>query len=135
MSQSAIAVAGFAAWTLALVMTLGIMRTHLVLGGKRRANNFKPDGSDVSAFSGRLCRAHANCYENLPIFASLVLVAMVTGRAEVTDPLALWFLAARIGQSVVHLISTSIAAVTVRFAFFLVQVGIMVWYAFALLTG
>lgn len=128
MSPSELAVLGFAAWTLLLVTTIGLMRSGYVLGGKRPANSFNPDGADVSAFSNRLCRAHANCYENLPIFLAVILLAIATGRSVVTDPLALWFLGARVAQSATHLASTSQSAVTLRFAFMLVQVGILAWW-------
>jgi hypothetical protein len=52
-----------------------------------------------------------------------------------TDGLALWFLAARIGQSAVHLLSTSPAAVNARFAFYLVQWMVMAVMAVRLLTA
>lgn len=128
MSHSALALLGFAAWTMLLLIVLGGMRGVLVLTGKRAANQFQPDGSDVSPFSNRLCRAHANCYENLPVFASVVLVALVMGRNGVTDPLALWFLGARVAQSLVHLASTHPAAVNVRFVFFVIQWLILAYW-------
>ena len=128
MGSSELAVLGFAAWTLILLTVIGLMRSGLVLTGRRRANDFKPDGSDVSTFSNRLCGAHANCYENLPVFLAVILLAIATGRSAATDPLALWFLGARIAQSAVHLVSTSQHAVTLRFAFMLVQIGILAWW-------
>jgi len=133
MSPSALAVVGYAAWMIVLLLVLAGLRVSLILSGRRAPNSFRPDGSDVSPFAERLCRVHANCYENLPIFAALVLTALVTGNAAITDPLALWVLAARVGQSVVHLISTSALAVQVRFAFFVVQVVVEIWWVLALL--
>ena len=135
MSASATALAGFAAWTLFLVLLIGLYRASLVITGKRAANQFDPGGADVGDFSRRLCRAHANCYENLPIFGALIAVALVTGQTAATDGLAMWFLGARIGQSVVHLISTSVMAVNARFALYLVQWFIMAAMAFRLLTA
>ena len=132
MSHSAIALLGFVSWTLLLLLMIGGTRAGLVLTGKRAANQFNPDGKDVSPFSNRLCRAHANCYENLPLFAAVILLALVMGRNGVTDPLALWFLGARVAQSVTHLISTSHNAVLVRFAFFAVQIAILVYWLFRL---
>ena len=128
MSPSALALVGYAAWTLLLVFGIVAYRTGLVAMKKHAANGFAPDGSDLGEFSGRLCRAHANCYENLAVFASLVLLAMVTGNGAITDPLARWVLVARVAQSVTHLISESELAVTVRVTFFLVQVGIMAYW-------
>lgn len=135
MSPSAVALAGFAAWTLFLVLMIGLYRAGLVLAGKRAPNQFDPGGGDLGEFSRRLCRAHANCYENLPIFGGLIAVALATGQQELTDGLALWFLAARIGQSAVHLVSTSNVAVNVRFALYLAQWVMMALMAFRLLTA
>ena len=91
------------------------------------------DGSDVSAFGRRLTRARDNCYETLPLFAALALGASISGRLSVTDPLAMWVLWARIGQSVTHIASTSVPAVQVRFAFFAAQLLIYTWWAIQLL--
>jgi len=138
MSPSAISLVGFAAWTLVLLGALAVHRVTLTLQG-RPANSFAPDGSDDTPAGRRLVRAHANCIENLPIFGALVLAALVSGHAGVTDPLAPWALLARVGQSTTHLVSTSVNAVTVRFVFFLVQVLIQAWWVLALghawLTG
>ena len=134
MSPSATALAGFAAWTLFLVLLIGLYRASLVITGKRAANQFDPGGADVGEFSRRLCRAHANCYENLPIFGGLIAVALATGHTAATDGLAMWFLGARIGQSIVHLASTSVMAVNLRFALYLAQWFIMAAMAIRLLT-
>lgn len=132
MGPSAIALVGFAAWTLLLLALIVVVRVSLTLAGRRAVNSFAVDGSDVSPFANRLCRAHANCYESLPAFAALVLVALATDNAAITDPLAAWALAARIGQSTSHLVSTSNLAVQVRFAFFLAQFLIQAWWAIGL---
>jgi uncharacterized MAPEG superfamily protein len=133
MSNSALALTGYAAWTIVLLLGIAAMRVSLTLAGRRAANSFAPDGADVSPLSHRVCRAHANCYENLPVFASLILVALVTGHAAITDGLALWVLAARVGQSTVHVVSTSSPAVLTRFTFFVVQVAVQIWWVVALL--
>jgi uncharacterized MAPEG superfamily protein len=128
MTNSLIALLGFAAWTLLLLGSIAMLRCYYTLIGKRRANGFAVSGEDVSAFSGRLCRAHANGYENLPIFAALIAVAAFSGNASITDPLALWLLAARISQSTVHLISTRNRAVILRFGLLMVQMVIqLIW--------
>ena len=119
--MTALALLGYAAWSLTLLGGIAILRGWLTASGARAANSFAPDGRDVSPFSGRLCRAHANCYERLPIVASVLLLAIVTNHEAITDPLALWHLAARLGQSAVHLVSTSPRAVRIRFLFFLAQ--------------
>ena len=132
MSPSALALLAYAAWVLLLAIAILTFRTAYVLTKKRAANAFTPFGSDVSAFSGRLCRAHANCYENLPIFAAIILVALVTDNAGVTDSLARWVVLARVAQSTVHLISTSQMAVTLRATIFSVQLGIEAYWVIQL---
>jgi uncharacterized MAPEG superfamily protein len=135
MSASALALLGYVAWTLALISVNEVLRTILVLSGKKAANSFHPDGADVSPFAHRLARAHANCIENFPIIGGLLLLALVTGQHAVTDPLAPWVLAARIAQSCTHLLSTSSMAVFVRFAFYAVQLAIAAWWVFLFLAG
>ena len=51
----------------------------------------------------------------------LLALAMMTSRTSVTDPLAFWFLGARIMESTIHLISTRATAVTLRLFAFAVQ--------------
>ena len=125
----------FAAWTFLLLLWIALLRLRVTLAGERRANAFSPAGDDVSAFSGRLCRAHANCVENLPVFAAVILVAHLSGQAAITDPLALWALAARLVQSVTHLISTRVRAVLLRFAAMLVQMGLLAFWFMQLMLG
>lgn len=133
-SHSAIALTGFIAWTLLLLVLMEALRTQLVLAGKVAANGFTPDNARLSPFMQRLARAHANCCENLPILGGLLLVAIATGQAAVTDPLACLLLGARVVQSLVHVASGSALACSIRFAAFAVQVGIGVYWAFRLLA-
>jgi uncharacterized MAPEG superfamily protein len=124
MGPTATALLGFAAWYLLLTFALGIFRSGLVLSGKKPANSFASDGSDVGDFGRRLNRARDNCFETLPLFGAIVLAASLMNKISVIDPLAMYLLYARIGQSVTHLASTSIPAINVRFTLFLVQVVI-----------
>lgn len=133
MGPSALALLGYAGWTILLVTCIGLQRGALTFSGQRAPNSFKTDGTDISPFGQRLARAHANCYENLPIFAAIVLTAIATGHSAVTDPLAPWVLTARIAQSITHILSTSSPAVMVRFTFFLVQMLILIWWLIALI--
>ena len=134
MNPTAIALAGYLLWTLLLLGGILGLRSYLTLSGQRPANRFKPDGSDVSPFAERLSRAHANCYESFPFLGGLLLLALATDTQPLTDPLALVVLVSRLGQSTVHLLSTSVMAVLVRFAFFLVQVLISVYWALRFIT-
>jgi uncharacterized MAPEG superfamily protein len=134
MSKSALVLALFISWALLLLLLMEVLRSYLVVSGRARSNEFKPDNANLSPFMQRLARAHANCLEGLPVFGGLLIVALVTGRTEVTDPLAPWFLAARIVQSSIHLASVSAMAVNARFAAFAVQTAIGVYWAWALVT-
>ena len=134
MSKSALVLTLFIAWALLLLVVMEILRGHLVLTGRVKPNEFKPDNSNISPFMQRLARAHANCVESLPLFGGLLLVALVTGRSGVTDPLAPWLLGARVVQSGIHLASTSNAAVNARFAAFVMQMAIAMYWVWALLS-
>ena len=128
MTPTAAALLGYALWTLLLVMTMGVLRTLKVQFGGRAANSFSPTGDDMEGFGKRLTRAHANCYENLPIAAAVLLYAIATHQTLLTDGLAYWFIGARIAQSIAHMVSTSNIAVLIRFGFFLVQIVILlIW--------
>ena len=133
MSNTAIALIGFIAWTLALLALMEVIRTYLVATGRVPANSFTPDNRNLSPFMQRLARAHANCIEGLPVFDGLLLVAMVLDKATSTDGLALWLLGARIVQSTIHLISTSALMASARFTAFAVQMAIGVFWVVGLL--
>ncbi|WP_108471100.1 MAPEG family protein [Rhodanobacter thiooxydans] len=133
MTTSALALILFLAWTLLLLVVMEALRGYLVVTGRVRSNEFKPDNANLSPFMQRLTRAHANCVESLPVFGGLLLLAIVMGRAEVTDALAPWLLGARIVQSGIHLASTSVIAVNARFTAFAVQMGIGVYWVCKLL--
>ena len=134
-TPTALALTAFIAWALALLLLMEAIRSKMVLSGEVPANGFVPDNANLSPFMQRLARAHANCLEGLPIFGGLMLVALVTGRSAVTDPLAWVLLGARLLQSCIHLASTSATAVTLRFAAFALQLGIALWWAWRLLFG
>ena len=135
MNPTLTALAGFAAWSLSLLVLMEVLRSRLVLTRAIPSNEFRPDNSNLTPFMQRLARAHANCVEGLPIFGGLMVVALLAGKSSITDPLAYVFLGARILQSVIHLASLSVAAVNLRFATFVVQLGIAVSWAVRLLTA
>ncbi len=128
MTPTATALLGYVAWTLLLVISLGTLRTGAVLAGKKAPNAFSPSGDDMGGFAQRLTRAHANCYENLPIAGAVLLYAIAVNQTWATDRLALALLGARIAQSVAHLISTGNMFVRIRFFFFVVQIAILVYW-------
>lgn len=134
MNSTATALTGFIAWSLFLLVLMEVIRSKLVLTKAIPANGFNPDNSNLSPFMQRLARAHGNCVEGLPIFGGLMLVAIVTGKSAITDPLAYVFLSARILQSVIHLSSLSALAVTLRFSAFAVQMAIGIYWAVRLVA-
>lgn len=133
MPTTAVALIGFAGWYVLLSLALAVYRSSLVLGGSKRANSFANNGSDLPGIGERLTRARDNCFETLPLFAALALGAFIAGRLEVIDGLALWVLALRIGQSLVHIASTSVNAVLVRANLFFAQMLIYLWWTIRLL--
>ena len=133
MGRTAFALVGFSGWYVLLSLAMATLRSQLVLTGKKAANAFATDGSDLSPLGRRLTRARDNCYETLPLFAALALGASLLGRLDVTEPLAMWVLFARIGQSTTHIVSTSPTAVLIRANLFFAQMLIYLWWAFRLL--
>lgn len=126
-NTSLLALLGFALWTIGIVAVgVGPTRVLQVLAGKARPNDFKADVPHGTDTYRRVMRAHANCVENLPVFATLVLIAAVAGvRSPVLDTLSVVVLAARVGQTTAHISSGRNVAVNIRFGFFLVQLGCM----------
>ena len=121
-------------WTLILALSYATYRLPLVLTGKKAANHWERGNAvDDPAILVRAKAAHLNCLENLPLFAALVLVAAATGQSETVNAVAGFIVAARIGQSLVHLIGTSFPLVFIRASLFLAQVALMLYLAFALM--
>lgn len=107
------ALLAFSAWYIFLSFVLVVFRLY---SGARNPNLkvFDQDGKDVPGFGFRLTRARNNCYENLPLFAAVVLVAAHTNSLAMTDQLAMYVFLARVAQSVVHLISISRPMILLR---------------------
>lgn len=115
---------GFTLWTiLALCFTVGVYRWNRILTGRARPHEFRADQVQGAQWYQRAMRAHANCVENLPVFAALVFVLHA---AEVTSPavdaMAVAVLVARICQTVTHVgfVQTD-PVVVMRFVFFFAQ--------------
>jgi uncharacterized MAPEG superfamily protein len=133
-APSLIALLGFAAWTVLLVLVSLTYRTGVVLVGRRRANSWprgEPPPEGEPHLMVRVRDAHLNCAENLPVFAAIVAVAAASDHLPAIDPVAPYLLAARIAQSLTHLAGTSHWHVFARASFFSVQLGV---YAFMILA-
>lgn len=129
------ALLGFAAWTVLLVTGVFLYRGLRFVTGtpiNHWPRSAKP--ANDAALVKRMEDAHANCLENLPVFAVIVLAAAAMGRLETIAALAPFVLYARIAQSTVHLIGVSQAHVLVRATFWSVQLGLMLWMLFKLLA-
>ncbi|MAE35798.1 MAG: hypothetical protein CMH97_11350 [Oceanospirillaceae bacterium] len=130
MSNTIVALGGFALWTLILVLSVATFRmvSDFVLKRGIPLNCFKPDGSDVPGLGQRLTRAHLNCLEVLPIFAAVVLIASMANQMALLEPTVMYILYARVAQSVVHAISTSFIPVLIRATFFIIQLALLASY-------
>lgn len=129
------AVVAFAGWTLALVFIVFAYRGVRVLQGVA-INSWGRGARTTSdaAFVKRAEDAHANAVENLVAFAAIVMGGHALGRIEALTPFAAWVFYARIGQSVVHLIGTSVPLVMVRATFWGIQLALMLYMVWRLLA-
>lgn len=128
MSAALLSLIGFAAWTLALAAIVVSYRTMLVLSGRHPANSWTRGAAIPSpGLITRMEHAHLNCIENLPVFAVVILAAVAMNQAAAVAMLAPWVLAARVAQSVTHLIGVSHWLVFVRASFYTVQLALMFW--------
>ncbi len=128
------ALLGFTTWTLILVAGVFLYRGLKFATGtpiNHWPRSAKP--TDDAALVKRLEDAHANCLENLPIFAALVLAAAAMGKLDAIAMLAPWALYARVGQSLVHLSGVGQIQVFVRATFWTVQLVVFFWMAAKLL--
>ena len=119
----------FAGWTLAtLLATVGVYRWSRILTGRAALSEFRADEPHGSAWYRRAMRAHANCVENLPVYAAVVVAIVASGvRSSMLDTLTVVLLAARVSQTVTHVaFEQTDVVVAIRFAFFFVQLVCMV---------
>jgi uncharacterized MAPEG superfamily protein len=129
------ALLGFAAWTLLLIAAVFLYRGLKFVTGT--PINHWPRGAkpaDDAALVKRIEDAHANCLENLPVFAVIVLAAAAMGRLEAIALLAPWVLYARVGQTAVHLLGVGQLHVLVRASFWSVQLVLFFWMLLKLLA-
>lgn len=115
---------GFALWTLLLMITaIGGYRWSLILTNRAEIKDFRADRIEGDDWYRRAMRAHANCVENLPVFAVIVFALYAAGvSTPATDAMATTVLVARIPHSIVHVAFTQTNVVTaIRGAFFAVQ--------------
>ena len=132
-TPSATVLAALIAWILFLLLLMEGMRVRYILSGAVTPSALRADNANLPQFMQRLARAHANTIETFPIIGGLLIVALITGRADVTDGLAVWLLGFRVVQSCIHLVSTNALAANLRFLAFLVQMAIALYWLWMLI--
>ena len=125
----------FTGWTLTLVMGIFLYRGLRILRGTpitHWTRGAVPD--DDIALARRIADAHANCLENLPVFAVLVLVAATQGKLASIDLLAACVFYCRVIQSLMHLWGTGSLQVHLRAIFWAGQLALFVMMFLRLLA-
>lgn len=124
----------FVGLSILLALVYATYRVPKIFLGKKKADHWERNQPvDDPAFLVRAKGAHLNCLENLPLFAALVLTAAALDQSAVVDGVASVFIYCRLGQSVAHLIGTSLPLILVRATLFVVQALIMLYLVWALL--
>ena len=129
MNVPVVVLLGFAAWTLlTLFGSIGVYRWSRILTGRTSIAAWRADLPQGSDWYRRAMRAHMNCVENLPLYTAIVVALIATGVKSTTiDTLAIVILAARVGQTLVHIgLPPTNAAASLRFALFFVQAVCMI---------
>jgi uncharacterized MAPEG superfamily protein len=119
---------GFTVWTLLVVTVVVLYRVVRFLTGT--PINSWPRGIRVASdppVIQRLADAHANCVENLPVFAIIVLAAAYLNRMDAIATLAPYVLYARIVQTLTHMSGTGPIHVLVRATFWTIQLVLYFW--------
>jgi uncharacterized MAPEG superfamily protein len=92
-------------WSVALTvvqMVVGVIGAQGQVGLPKLVGN-RDDIPDLQGFAGRAQRAHRNMLENLVLFAVLVLLVQVTGKANATTALgAQLFFWGRIAYALIY---------------------------------
>lgn len=125
----------FTVLTLALAVVYVGFRVSRVLLGQAKANAWTrgaPEYQDP-AWIRRFEHAHMNCLENLPVYAAVVLAAYMLGQLALLDSLAFVFLAGRLFQTTVHLISAGPLFVLLRATGLVVQWAVLAYWLYALI--
>ena len=129
---------GFAAWTLAiLTAAVGVYRWYHIIFGTAKIAGWSPVNPEGAGWYQRAMRAHMNCVENLPVYGAVALVAAMAGvGGRVMDDLAIVFIVARIGQSLVHISRPQTErVVALRFTLFFVQCICVAWMGILVALG
>jgi uncharacterized MAPEG superfamily protein len=116
---------GFTLWTIFLLLaTVGVYRWRRILAGTVAISKFVSGDDLGNEWYGRAMRAHANCIENLPVLAALIIAAGLQDMdSSLFDVMAVVILTARIAQSLIHVCFVQTDwIVSFRFLFYLMQI-------------
>ena len=128
MTPPLLALCGYAAWNMLLVLAIVATRGLQVLTGTKKVTDFPGGVQHGGDRYWRLNRAHANTVENLPIVAIIVLVGtLVHIHSRAFDLLPLVALGARVVQSTAHVASGAAPAISIRFVGFATQYVCFGW--------
>jgi len=127
------AVIGYALWTLAPAVLAVSWRVLCILRGQPADSWPRGGGQARPGLIKRAEDAHANCVENLPVFAAVALAGVLLGKAALIDVLAGWVLYARIAQTLSHLAGVTHWLVMIRATFYFAQIGLIVYMSARLL--
>ena len=124
----------YAAWALLLPTIYASIRVPLIASGKKRADAWERGKSvDDPPLLMRMKNAHLNCAENFPIFAAVVVIAALLGRTPAVDSIAAYVFYARVVQTSVHVMGTSLPLIAIRGAFYFIQVVLILYMIWKLL--
>ena len=141
MNVPAAVLLGFAAWTLLiLIVSIGVYRWSRILTGRASMVEWWTDlprdsgwyqravQAQSSGWYQRATRAHMNCVENLPVYGAIVVALMAIGlQSAIIDRLAVIMLAARVVQTLIHImLPPTNTATSLRFTFYFVQMACMI---------
>jgi uncharacterized MAPEG superfamily protein len=118
-----------AGWTLSTLFgSVGVYRWSHIFARRVAIAEWRADIPEGSDWYRRAMRAHMNCVENLPIYGAIVAALIVAGlRSHFIDGLSVAMLAARIGQTMVHvLLAPTNTSASLRFALYVVQLICMI---------
>jgi len=127
----------FAIWTVLLLLaTVGVYRWSRILTGRVPIREFRADQVEGEDWYKRAMRAHANCVENLPVFAVIVLALQASGTGGyLVNDLCITIMAARVIQSLIHVsVPQTNSVVSVRFTFYFIQLICFLWLALIIIS-
>ena len=138
MSIPIFALLGFALWTLVILFgAVGVYRWSRILTGRTRLSHWTADPDAGSGIYPRAMRAHMNCIENLPVFGAIVFaIDHMELESGLLDGLAIVVLAARVVQSLIHILMVqSDRVILIRFGFYFTQIVAMIAMAIFVLAA